>query len=152
MENNMNYMADATQMKLLEALKLNAMNYTVNPDGSVTVAGFTIPATTDFSGEEYNGSIQRLLSENIGEYVMIEFLIGTEMIMRKQGILFYTGVSYVTLYNDTDGHFMTCDLFSIKFVNFYQVKTSVPTMPAVPTQARVTPRGNGQNQGRFGMR
>ncbi len=119
MENN-SFMADATQLKLLTSLQLNNMNYTVNPDGSITVAGFTIPPTTDFSGEEYNGSIQRILSENIGEYVQVEFLIGTQMMMQKQGILYYVGVSYVTLYDDSTKHFVTCDLFSIKFTNFYQ--------------------------------
>ena len=39
----------------------------------------------DFDTEEMRGSMQNILSQNVGEYVVIEFLIGTEQIMRKQG-------------------------------------------------------------------
>lgn len=80
---------------------------------------FTTPPPIDFSSEEMRGSIQKILSENVGEYVVIEFLIGTEMIMRKQGVLYFVGTSYVTLYDDSSNNFIVCDLFSIKFVYFY---------------------------------
>ncbi len=80
---------------------------------------FTTPPQMDFNSEEMRGSMQKILSENIGEYVLIEFLIGTEMIMRKQGLLYFVGTSYVTLYDDTFNNFIICDIFSIKFVYFY---------------------------------
>ena len=63
--------------------------------------------------------MQQMLADNIGEYVVAEFLIGTERIMRKQGILYSVGVSYVTLYDDMVNNFIVCDIFSIKFVYFY---------------------------------
>lgn len=88
-------------------------------DGSATLNGFNTPPQQSFSGEEMRGSIQRILADNIGEYVVIEFLIGTEMIMRKQGLLYFVGTSYVTLYDDAINNFIVCDLFSIKFVYFY---------------------------------
>ena len=80
---------------------------------------FTTPPPIDFNSEEMRGSMQKILSENVGEYVLIEFLIGTEMIMRKQGLLYFVGTSYVTLYDDTFNNFIVCDIFSIKFVYFY---------------------------------
>lgn len=80
---------------------------------------FTTPPQMDFNSEEMRGSMQKILSENIGEYVLIEFLIGTEMIMRKQGLLYFVGTSYVTLYDDALNNFIICDIFSIKFVYFY---------------------------------
>ena len=49
-----------------------------------------------FDNEEMRGSMQQILGQNVGEYVVVEFLIGTSMIMRKQGILYHVGVSYVT--------------------------------------------------------
>ena len=41
--------------------------------------------------------MQAILAQNIGEYVVIEFLIGTENIVRKQGMLYFVGRSFVTL-------------------------------------------------------
>ena len=63
--------------------------------------------------------MQKILAENIGEYVVIEFLIGTNMITRKQGILYFVGTSFVTLYDDANNNYIVCDIFSIKFVYFY---------------------------------
>lgn len=80
---------------------------------------FTTPPPIDFNTEEMRGSIQKILSDNIGEYVVVEFLIGTDRIMRKQGILYFVGTSYVTLYDDAANNFIVCDIFSIKFVYFY---------------------------------
>ncbi len=80
---------------------------------------FTTPPPLDFNSEEMRGSMQKILSENTGEYVVIEFLIGTERIMRKQGILYFVGTSYVTLFDDEFNNFIVCDIFSIKFVYFY---------------------------------
>jgi len=72
-----------------------------------------------FDNEEMQGSMQQILAQNIGEYVVVEFLIGTERMMRKQGILYFVGRSYVTLYDDDQNNYIVCDLFSIKFVYFY---------------------------------
>ncbi len=84
-----------------------------------TRSEFTTPVQQTFNSEEMVGSMQKILSDNIGEYVVIEFLIGTERMSRKQGILFFVGTSYVTLYDDDNENFIICDIFSIKFVYFY---------------------------------
>ena len=94
-------------------------SYKKYPDGSQTMFDFTTPPQQDFDSEEMIGSMQRILADNIGVFVVIEFLIGTEMIMRKQGILYFVGTSYVTLYDDEVRNFIVCDIFSVKFVYFY---------------------------------
>ena len=80
---------------------------------------FVTPPQQSFDSEEMRGSIQRILADNIGEYVVIEFLIGTERLMRKQGQLYFVGTSFVTLYDDSSNNYIVCDIFSIKFVYFY---------------------------------
>ena len=68
---------------------------------------------------EMIGSMQRILAQNVGEYVVIEFLIGTGQIMRKQGLLYNVATSFVVLYDDAVTNFIVCDIFSVKFVYFY---------------------------------
>lgn len=91
----------------------------LNSSAGTPAPQFRTPTPVNFDTEEMRGSMQLILSENIGEYVVIEFLIGTEMIMRKQGLLYFVGTSYVTLYDDMFNNFIVCDIFSIKFVYFY---------------------------------
>lgn len=93
--------------------------YATMPDGSTATRNFTTPPQNSFDGEEMIGSMQKILADNIGEYVVIEFLIGTQQLMRKQGLLYSVGTSYITLYDDQYNNFIVCDIFSIKFVYFY---------------------------------
>ena len=94
------------------AVQQNSTNNNITP-------AFSSPPQQSFDNPEMIGSMQAILSHNIGEYVVVEFLIGTERLMRKQGLLYHVGTSYVTLYDDTNNNFIVCDIFSIKFVYFY---------------------------------
>ncbi len=80
---------------------------------------FRTPPQQEFDEEEMIGSIQKILAENIGNYVVVEFLIGTDRLNRKQGYLYHVGTSYITLYDDENENFILCDIFSVKFVYFY---------------------------------
>lgn len=101
--------------------------YNQNPPEIVTVQSPNNPPSfnmtkipqQNFDTPEMQGSMQMVLSHNIGEYVLVEFLIGTERLMRKQGVLYHVGTSYITLYDDEINNFIVCDIFSIKFVYFY---------------------------------
>ena len=84
-------------------------------DGKTKMLSIVFPPQPDFNSEEMRGSIQAILADNIGAYVVVEFLIGTELIMRKQGILSFVGRSFVTLYDDQTQEFIVC----VKFVYFY---------------------------------
>lgn len=88
-------------------------------DGSTRMRDFETPPQESFDSEEMIGSMQRILAQNRGQFVVVEFLIGTERLMRKQGILYFVGRTYVTLYDEQIQNFIVCDIFSIKFVYFY---------------------------------
>ncbi len=128
MNGSMNGMNSMNNMNGMN--NMNSMNGSNNNSGELpniqeiiernrTRSEFTTPVQQTFDSEEMAGSMQKILSDNIGEYVVIEFLIGTERMQRKQGILFFVGTSYVTLYDDDNEIFIICDIFSIKFVYFY---------------------------------
>lgn len=85
-----------------------------NSQGSIVT-----PPQQGFDNEQMIGSIQKIFADNVGEYVLIEFLIGTDRIMRKQGIIYFVGNSYIILYDDTMNNYIMCDIFSVKFVYFY---------------------------------
>ena len=79
-----------------------------------------VPAAENFNDlPAFQGSIQQFLSENIGNFVVIEFLIGTQAMTSRQGILYSVGASYIILYEETSRTFVMCDIFSVKFVTFY---------------------------------
>ena len=111
------------------------------PDGSIRLDNINIPAQQSFDTPEMEGSIQAILARNIGQFVVIEFLIGTENIVRKQGMLFLVGRSYVTIYDEAENNFILCDIFSVKFVYFY--------MPGEypPFNYNLLPRGTQQTRG-----
>lgn len=96
-------------------------NYSQNPyiTQATSQKSFTTPKQQTFDSPDMEGSIQRIMAGNIGEYVVIEFLIGTEQMVRKQGVLYSVGTSYITLYDDINNYFILCDIFSIKFVYFF---------------------------------
>ena len=81
--------------------------------------GFSVPPGVDFNAPDLRGSIQKVLVENVGQYVVMEFLIVTNHIVRKQGVLYFVGTDYVVLYDDVIDNFIVCDLYAIKFTYFY---------------------------------
>lgn len=78
------------------------------------------PPPEDFQGNTFNGSLQQILTDNIGQYVVVEFLIGTQNMTTREGILYFVGVSYIVLYDEQNNQYTICDLFSIKFVTFFE--------------------------------
>lgn len=77
------------------------------------------PPQQDFNTPAMEGSMQQFLADNRGEYVVVEFLIGTQATVKKAGILYAVGTSVMTLYNEYDQTYVMCDIFSVKFVTFY---------------------------------
>lgn len=98
--------------------------------------GFSVPTPLDFNGSDFRGSIQKVLKENEGQYVVMEFLIGTNQLVRKQGILYFVGTDYVVLYDDVVDNFIVCDLYAIKFTYFYypgqRPTQNYNTLPSAP--------------------
>ncbi len=82
-------------------------------------SGINTPPEQDFNTPAMAGSMQQFLADNIGEYVIIEFLVGTQTMEQKSGVLYAVGTSVVTLYEEVSQTFVTCDIFSVKFVTFF---------------------------------
>lgn len=99
-----------------EALQSIAMN---NANTAGQESGINTPVPPDFNTPAMEGSLQQFLADNLGEYVVVEFLIGTQTLVQKAGVLYAVGTSVMTLYQELSQTFITCDLFSIKFVTFY---------------------------------
>lgn len=99
------------------------------PDGPAAVnlnalresGGINVPdePATEFETPGMQGSMQQLLSENLGKYVMADFLIGVSSIVRRIGILYSVGRGFLVLYDDNSHTFDVCDIFSLKFVAFF---------------------------------
>ncbi len=70
--------------------------------------------------QAYDGSFLAALQNNLGYFVVIEFLIGTNELTEKEGVLYAVGNNFVTLYEQETDRYIVCDLFSIKFVTFFR--------------------------------
>ena len=57
------------------------------------------------------------LREHLGKLVRVEFLIGTNNLTDRTGILEDVGVSYILLRSIESGNLLYCDIYSIKFVS-----------------------------------
>ncbi len=66
-----------------------------------------------------NATMARLLSANLGREVVAEFLVGTDDIVRKAGILYAASAEYMVLYDDVNLTNIACYLPSLRFVTFY---------------------------------
>lgn len=107
------------------------------------------PPEENFDTEAMRGSMQEIFSDNLGQYVVCEFLIGTQATTRKEGILYSVARNYIVLYEEASHTFVVCDIFSIKFVTFYlpgqrpQFSVANPNLPTVPVPHRAAGNGNG---------
>lgn len=89
----------------------------LNGNGSnFTPGGPTNPPMEQLPG--FVGSWQQVLSNNVGQYCVIDFLIGTSGLVQKEGVLFDVGMSFVTLFDPRSEDYIVCDFYSIKFVTF----------------------------------
>lgn len=80
--------------------------------------GFTVPPPQDFDTVGFQGSLQQILQENIGSYVIVDFLIGTGNLDTRQGVLYTVASQFLVLFDDINLRYVVCDIFSVKFVTF----------------------------------
>ena len=95
---------------------------------SMTVAGRESPITmdpVDFEIEpgapvqEDINYTQGYLRQQICRYVKVEFLIGTNMLVDREGTLIDVGISYIILREPETDDLVLADIYSIKFVRIY---------------------------------
>lgn len=97
-------------------------------------AGFTVPPDQDFNTMSFQGSMQQVLQENVGKYVIVEFLIGTGSLTSRQGMLYYVGTQFLVLFDEFESRYVVCDIFSVKFVTFLDGRAAT-TYPALDQTA-----------------
>lgn len=85
---------------------------------TVNNGSFTVPPPQDFDTVGFQGSLQQILQENIGNYVIVDFLIGTGNLESRQGVLYDVASQFLVLFDDINLRYVVCDIFSVKFVTF----------------------------------
>ena len=75
------------------------------------------------TSEFYAESFSEVLAKSIGYFVTAEFLIGSNNLVERSGILYAVGNNFMTLQEGPDGPFMICDVYSVKFVTVYNSRT-----------------------------
>ncbi len=76
----------------------------------------TTPSTSNVSAENY----QEMLSGLIGSYIITELLIGIDRLVLRQGYLTAVGPSYYILFDPEPAVSTVCDIYSLKFVSFFE--------------------------------
>lgn len=68
--------------------------------------------------EAYRGSMQALLTREIGSYIGATFLIGTGQMLRANGRLVEVGNDYIVIHQEDQDRYVVGDLNSLRFVEF----------------------------------
>lgn len=71
------------------------------------------------------------LRNYIGKLVKVEFLIGTNNLQDRIGVLLEVGASYIVLRSVQDSNLLYCDIFAIKFVTISN-NSFIYNMPNLP--------------------
>lgn len=94
----------------------NTGNISSYPPAQTNVA--TSPSSPDsqVSVENY----QEMMSQLIGSYIITELLIGVDRLVLRQGYLTAVGPSYYILYDPEPNSNTVCDIYSLKFITFFE--------------------------------
>ena len=79
----------------------------------------TSPTTVN---EAYIGSLKAMLIRNKGNYIVATFLIGVQNTISWEGILYDVGNDYVTIYQEPRDRYIVCDIYSLKYMEFYDIR------------------------------
>ena len=71
----------------------------MSEQGTNQIQQLQVPPAQDFDTANFQGSMQEVLHENIGNYVLVDFLIGTSNLVTRQGFLYYVGTQFIVLYD-----------------------------------------------------
>ena len=85
----------------------------------VDMAATHMPAGAE---EAYQASLRSLLNRNLGYFVVATFQVGPNQPVTWQGILHSVGTDYIVLYQPDYERYISGDLYSLKFVQFHNVK------------------------------
>lgn len=120
-------------------------NNNMAPDMNVDIPANDIENPQN-SDQAFAASFSNMLLRNLGYYVVCEFLIGTTELEQKDGILYSVGNNFVALYQEEYDRYVVCDLFSLKFVTFYPVKTKPRYLISPEQRLPNPPTANGNTR------
>ena len=95
------------------------MNNTLQMQNNLPSEVIESPTTTN---EAYLGSLKAMLLRNRGNYIVATFLIGTQNTVSWEGILYEVGNDYVTIYQPGRDRYIVSDMYSIKYMEFYDTQ------------------------------
>ena len=72
--------------------------------------------------EAYLGSLKAMLNRNKGNYIVATFLVGTQNTVSWEGILYDVGNDYLTIYQEGRDRFIVSDMYSLRYMEFYDVR------------------------------
>ena len=72
--------------------------------------------------DAYRGSLKAMLAKNEGNFIVATFMVGTQNTVSWEGILYDVGNDYVTIYQETRNRYIVSDIYSLKFMEFYDVQ------------------------------
>ncbi len=76
--------------------------------------------------EVFQGSLKGLLAQNLGHYVVLTYLIGTQNPVSWEGILHSVGNDYLVIFQPDQQRYISGDFYSLKFVEFLDSSNGVP--------------------------
>ena len=74
------------------------------------------PMTVNQESLQY---LNGFLRTQIGKKVKVEFLVGTNTMTDRMGILVGVGANYILLNESETDDLLACDFYNIKFIRFY---------------------------------
>ncbi len=94
----------------------NTADVSAFPPAPTNVATAPTAAASQVSAENF----QEMLSNLIGNYIITELLIGIDRLVLRQGYLTAVGPSYYILYDPEPNVNTVCDIYSLKFVSYFE--------------------------------
>lgn len=77
-------------------------------------------------------SLPEVMADEVGHYIICQMLIGTNKMVVFEGVLTQVGNDYFVLFNESTNSLTSCDMYSLKFVTFFN--TDRPVRVTAPPQ------------------
>ncbi len=108
------------------SMEISAPVQTGEPRGTGLHMSNQLPAEVVESplqmNEAYMGSLKAMLLRNKGNYIVATFLVGTQNTVSWEGILYDVGNDYVTIYQEGRDRYIVCDIYSLRYMEFYDTR------------------------------
>ncbi len=99
-------------------------NMTNQMTGQGSFPQFSLTQTTQ--GCSLNSNVTDYLCSQIGRYVRIEFMFGSNMHVEKTGIMREVGRNYIVISETGTNNMTVCSTNNVKFINIYNMNEQMP--------------------------